>query len=88
MSWPSENPSIVIMTIVTFQTSAVPCMDSLNSRNQLFAVAGYVGKILSKKIICFECNKALGSAKGPTPDKFLTLKEFVPDRSSSPPTVL
>ena len=41
-------------------------------------VAGYVGKLLSKSIFCFECNKALGSTKGTSPDNFINLKEFVP----------
>ena len=38
-------------------------------------IAGFVGRILSKIILCFLCNDSLGSTSGPSPSSLLTLKD-------------
>ena len=38
-------------------------------------IAGFVGKILSQKNMCFVCNDALGSKTGDSISPFLTLKD-------------
>lgn len=38
-------------------------------------IAGFVGRILSKRILCFPCNEALGSTSGTSLSGLLVLKD-------------
>ena len=51
---------------------------SLFKETAISYIAGFIGKVLSQKILCYDCNEALGSKRHPSPNFLYDLKDCGP----------